>query len=222
MPVYAARGRHSARAAGPAADAAETTAITELATGLRNAVDDVDQGCAGQPDWAPLVRAVARDRDRASFMCIYDYYAPRLGRYLEGLGVPAGLAEELVQEALFKLWQKADQYDPARSTLSTWLYRITRNLYIDHYRNEKGWTAVQVVLDEFEATDTSSAEEEASEQALRAALASLPAQQARIVEMCYFQAKSHGQIAEDLSMPLGTVKSSIRLAFKKLRTLLTD
>ncbi|ALM86814.1 sigma-70 family RNA polymerase sigma factor [Bordetella sp. N] len=169
------------------------------------------------------MRAVAVDRDRACFMQIYDHYAPRLGRYLEGLGVPNGLAEELVQEALFKLWQKADQFDPERATLSTWLYRITRNLYIDHFRNEKGWTAVQVVLEEFEAADdTSSADEEASEQALRVALESLPPQQAAIVQMSYFQAQSHSQIAETLRMPLGTVKSSIRLAVKKLRTLLKD
>lgn len=175
-----------------------------------------------QPDWAALVRAVASDRDRASFMTIYDHYAPRLRRYLEGLAVSPGLAEELTQETLLKLWQKAAQYDPARATLSTWLYRVARNLYIDHYRNDKGWTEVQACLDDFASADTSSAAEEETEQALRTALALLPAAQALVVQMSYFQAMTQREIADQLRMPLGTVKTNIRLAFQKLRRHLKD
>ncbi|OWT77603.1 RNA polymerase subunit sigma [Achromobacter sp. HZ28] len=175
-----------------------------------------------QHDWAALVRSVAQERDRASFITIYDHYAPRLQRYLEGLSVPSGLAEELVQDALLKLWHKANLFDPARASLSTWLYRVTRNLYIDHHRNDKGWIEVQAVLEDFEADDTSSTEEEATEQALLAALAQLPEQQARVVHMSYFQAKTQREIAADLRMPLGTVKSHIRRAFDKLRKRLRD
>lgn len=86
--------------------------------------------------WAADVAAIASTRDRECFMRIYDHFMPRLCRYLNGLGAPHGVAEDLAQEVLLKLWNRADLYDPERSSLGTWLYRVARNLHIDRVRRE--------------------------------------------------------------------------------------
>jgi len=165
--------------------------------------------------------AVALHRDRDSFMRIYDHFAPRLHRYLLGLGVNASQAEELVQEALIRLWRKAGQFDPARANLSTWLFRIARNLYIDSVRREPNWRPVEdgleLLHDEPAPMRGTQAESFVEQANLRRAIGELPATQARLVRMSYFEAKSHSEIAAELDMALGTVKSSLRRAFGKLR-----
>ncbi|MGN2243294.1 sigma-70 family RNA polymerase sigma factor [Frateuria sp. GZRR33] len=179
---------------------------------------------AARHDWAVLVEAVARRRDRDSFLRIYDYFAPRLRRYLVGLGGDEGLAEELAQEALLRLWQRAAQYDAARSSLSTWLFRIARNLFIDRARKEPVWSQTQEYLEEMGVLDGTGGESEppgtealTEEANIRRAIEQLPAVQARLIRMSYFEAKSHQAIADELGMPLGTVKSHLRRAFLKLQ-----
>ncbi|VFR20588.1 RNA polymerase sigma-70 factor [plant metagenome] len=171
--------------------------------------------------WHELVQAVAQHRDRESFMRLYDHYAPRLQRYLLGLGAPPGAAEELVQETLLKLWLHAHAYDPARAMLSTWLFRIARNQYLDSIRRDRVWAAMQLDLDALslpeQAAEQPSAGDAVDETKLRAAMQELPERQARVIHMSYFEAKSHRQIAEELGLPVGTVKSCIRLAFARLR-----
>lgn len=178
---------------------------------------------AARHDWAVLVDAVACRRDRDSFLRIYDYFAPRLRRYLQGLGGDEGLAEELAQEALLRLWQRAAQYDAARSSLSTWLFRIARNLFIDRARKEPVWSQTQEYLEEMGVLDGAGESEPPGTEALteeaniRRAIEQLPAVQARLIRMSYFEAKSHQAIADELAMPLGTVKSHLRRAFLKLQ-----
>lgn len=172
-------------------------------------------------DWSAEMVAVAQRRDRASFMRIYDHFMPRVCLYLRGMGSTAAIAEELAQEALLRLWQRAASYDPALSRVSTWLFRIARNLHIDRVRKETGWMLVQDALEAGEADHDgrtgSSAEAYAEHTRLKACIDRLPAIQARLVRMSYFEAKSHHEIAEELGMPLGTVKSSLRRAFLKLQ-----
>ncbi len=182
------------------------------------------QGNSGRSDsqyWCDQVVAVAEHRDRESFMRIYDHFAPRLQRYLLGLGVASSLAEELVQEALIRLWRKAAQFNPRRASVSTWLFRIARNLYIDTVRREPNWRPVEDGLDflhdEPAPMRGTQAESYAEQANLRRAIGELPALQARLVRMSYFEAKSHSEIAAELDMALGTVKSSLRRAFGKLR-----
>lgn len=176
--------------------------------------------------WAAEVEAVARERDRESFMRIYDHFAPRLQRYLSGLSGCEARAEEFTQEALLKLWHKADQFDAAKASLATWLYRIARNLYIDHVRHDRGWQATQ---DSLEALERMEAPADGlldfshrQEQKLASALHALPPDQARVIRMAYFEALSHRQIADQLQLPLGTIKSSLRLAYRKLRAGVED
>ncbi len=153
-------------------------------------------------------------------MQIYDHFSPRLQRYLMGLGVRPGLAEELVQEALLRLWRKAAQFNPERASLSTWLFRIARNLYIDHVRREPDWQPIQDGLEQLERerpkAQRSETEAFAEHEELKKAILELPAMQARLIRMSYFEAKSHREISEELSMPLGSVKSRLRKAFGTL------
>lgn len=171
--------------------------------------------------WALQMSAVAVQRDRASFMRIYDFFAPRLRRYLRNLGVAEHLAEELVQDALLTLWRKAALFDPARASLSTWLFRISRNLYIDHVRREPHWTPVQEGMDRMDLLESdrgdSQPESFTDYDTLNHAIDRLPPVQAKLVRMSYLEAKSHGEISRELDMPLGTVKSSLRRAFAKLQ-----
>ncbi|WP_425607150.1 sigma-70 family RNA polymerase sigma factor [Pseudoxanthomonas mexicana] len=172
-------------------------------------------------DWTADMLSVARARDRAAFMRLYDHFMPRLCLYLRGLGSPEAVAEELAQEALLRLWQRAAMYDPQQGAVSTWLFRIGRNLHIDRIRREPGW--VQVLEDAAPASDEelarpfTSAEDYAEHVHLQRRIEDLPAVQARLMRMSYFEAKSHQEIADELQMPLGTVKSHLRRAFLRLQ-----
>lgn len=171
--------------------------------------------------WAAQMEAVALGRDQQSFMRIYDHFAPRLRRYLLGLVKSHASAEELVQDAMLRVWARADSYDPARANLVTWIFRIARNLYIDRVRSEPALAAIHEGIEQLDAERTdfgmSDTESFTDEMRLLSAINSLPALQARLIRMSYLEAKSHSELASELSMPLGTVKSAIRRAFEKLQ-----
>ena len=172
-------------------------------------------------DWSAQMEAVACRRDRDSFMRIYDHFAPRVRRYLLGLGAGSGLAEELAQEALLRVWQRAHQYDPARSSLGTWVFRIARNMHIDRVRREPAWRRAQEYIDGLDGMSDgprpAGAETYTDEANIRHAVQQLPGIQARVILMSYFEAKTQQAIASELGMPLGTVKSHLRRAFLKLQ-----
>jgi RNA polymerase sigma-70 factor (ECF subfamily) len=163
--------------------------------------------------------AVATRRDVDSFMRIYDHFAPRLHRYLLNRGVGTAQAEELVQESLLRLWRRAELFDPRRASAATWLFRIARNLHLDSLRGEPQWLPMEESLDWLEAQDQA-AESSADHGSLRQAIDELPSVQARLIRMSYFEAKSHGEIARELAMPLGSVKSALRRAFARLQAAL--
>ena len=196
------------------------TKVTPLRA-QRSLSTPASQANADAQYWAEQMAAVALRRDMDCFMRIYDHFAPRLQRYLLGMGVSAARAEELVQEALLRLWRRAESFDPARASLATWLFRVARNLYIDSLRGEPHWLPMQEGLDWLDeqapADAGSSAEAFADHAGLKRAIDSLPPVQARLIRMSYFEAKSHSEIAHELGMPLGSVKSSLRRAFAKLQ-----
>lgn len=184
-------------------------------------MSSVDAPAQDARDWSREMSAVAASQDRDGFMRIYDHFMPRLCLYLRGLGSPEAVAEELAQEALLRLWQRAAMYDPQQGAVSTWLFRIGRNLHIDRIRREPGW--VQVLEEAAPASDEelarpfTSAEDYAEHVHLQRRIEDLPAVQARLMRMSYFEAKSHQEIADELQMPLGTVKSHLRRAFLRLQ-----
>ena len=180
----------------------------------------------GQPAPAELnalVVQVANTRDRAAFAALFAHFAPRIKAYLMRQGAPAAQAEDLAQEAMLSLWRKAHLFDPRKASAGTWLFTIARNLRIDVLRREK--------RPELDAADFAPEAEPdpgdvmslaAGELRLRAALKVLPPEQLQIVEQSFFADKPHSQIASELDLPLGTVKSRLRLAMTRLRAALGD
>lgn len=176
-------------------------------------------------DPADLIEAVARTQDRDAFASLFAHFAPRLKSYLMGLGTSAAAAEELVQETLLAVWRKAASFDRSRAGAATWLFTIARNLRIDAARRERTALAYAVdVTDEPEAPEQPDAEVSATQREgrVREAMKTLPSDQAAVIRLAFFQEKAHSEIADALGIPLGTVKSRVRLAMARLRERLED
>ena len=167
-----------------------------------------------------LLVAIARDRDRAAFGLLFGQIAPRLKAYLVRSGVAASQADELVQEVMLMVWRRADSFDPVRSAASTWIFTIARNKRIDAVRRDRrpefDPDDPALVSDQAPAADRSI--EAAQETArLRDAILKLPAEQAELLRLAYFEDQPHTMIAQQSGLPLGTVKSRLRLAMTRLR-----
>lgn len=171
---------------------------------------------------AGFVVAVAERRDREAFAALFRHFGPRLKSFFMSGGMSAGLAEDLVQETMLSLWRKAEQYDPAKAGVATWVFTIARNLRIDHYRRQRN----PADLPPDPEVEPPSMEDEllAMERDLRVrrALSGLSPEQLEVVRLSYYGDKSQSEIAESLGIPLGTVKSRSRLAMSRLRALLED
>jgi RNA polymerase sigma-70 factor (ECF subfamily) len=169
--------------------------------------------------WAQALQQISESHDRQAFEQLFAHFAPRVKAYMMRLGSDGGRAEELAQEALAAVWRKADQYDPAKAGASTWIFTIARNLRIDAFRKEN--------RPEFDPDDPAlvpeperSAEETvfASQRAehLKVALRALPEEQRHVVHLSFYEDRTHTEIAKQLDIPLGTVKSRLRLAFQRI------
>jgi len=169
--------------------------------------------------------AVGAQQDRRAFRVLFDHFAPRVKAYIVKLGCTHQQAEELTQETMAKVWGKAGQFDATKAAPSTWIFRIARNLRIDAFRRENH--------PEFDQNDPSLlsteerpadlvVEQKQSERQLLAAMADLPEEQMNLLRLSFFQDMSHGAIADHLGIPLGTVKSRLRLAMGKLRKKIDD
>lgn len=175
------------------------------------------------PELNALLLRVAENRDRAAFALLFSHFAPRVKAYLLRLGASSALAEDLAQEALLNLWRKAHLFDPAKASAATWLFTIARNLRIDAIRREKRpeWEPEDLLPESPAAADTVLAMA-AEELRLRAALKHLPPDQIQVIELSFFADKPHSQIAGELGIPLGTVKSRLRLAMARLKRVLGE
>jgi RNA polymerase sigma-70 factor (ECF subfamily) len=172
------------------------------------------------------VAAVARSQDRAAFAALFSHFAPRLKTYLRRLGMVDGEAEELAQEAMMLVWRKAALFDPEKAEVSTWVYAIARNLRLDALRR-RGFPGHEITAPEEAVPDTAPDAEEqfassAQQARLRTAMHRLPHEQAQVVQLCYFDDKSHAEVASELGIPLGTVKGRLRLVLGRLRRALGD
>ncbi len=169
-----------------------------------------------QPEWADCVVRVAECGCRDSFIQLFDHFAPRINSYLRKQGAQPETAEELSQEALLTLWRKAKLYDPSKAAVSTWLFRVARNLMIDHLRKERsiGYDLEHEPI-EMAIDDTAYQASEAA--TLRKSIATLPELQSEVIYKSYFEGKSHSEIAAETGQPLGSVKTRIRTALRTLR-----
>lgn len=169
---------------------------------------------------ADLVEAIAQRADKAAFARLFGYLAPRLKAFLIRLGANSATAEELVQEVMLTVWRKAASFDRRQSSVTTWTFTIARNRRIDLIRRE-----AKPDLDPDEPALIPSSpppadvtvDESRRDVTLRAAIAELPAEQADLLQLAFYEGKSHAEIAEVRNLPLGTVKSRLRLAFNRLR-----
>ena len=189
-------------------------------------MDDMDSDPSREPEpsFADLMTAVAVGRDRVAFAQLFGYFAPRIKAYVRYLGVDDDKAEDLVQEVMLTVWRRARLYDASKASVSTWIFTISRNKRIDEFRRER---RPQIDLEDpmlvREAEPTIDAWLQAdAEQRLRRAVETLPEEQALVLRKNFFEDKPHGVIADELSLPLGTVKSRARLALAKLRAALRD
>ena len=185
---------------------------------------DVKPG-AVPPDIAALIGAVAR-QDRCSFEILFGLFAPRIKSMLMRTGLDAATAEEIAQESLLTVWRKAHMFDPAGASASAWIYTIARNLRIDALRRlQRGVRTassfqnepvreIESPVDLLETSET--------DKRVRAAMVALSPDQLKVVTLSFFEDRPHPEIAAALGIPLGTVKSRLRLAMKRLRELLDD
>lgn len=170
--------------------------------------------------FAALAVRVAADRDKSAFTELFDHFAPRVTAYLLRLGLSKMEAEEVAQEVMIVLWHKAHLFDPKKSSMGTWLFRVARNRRIDLHRRDRS-----ALLDPhdpiFQPSGEAPADEEMDanlrDERVRRALSVLKEDQLELINQAFFMGKTHSAIAEETGIALGTVKSRIRLAFKKLR-----
>lgn len=170
---------------------------------------------------AELMAAVATAGDKAAFARLHGHFAPRLKAYLLRLGSPADVAEELVQESFINAWRRARSFDPRQASVATWLFTIARNCRIDRLRRERRPEFDPhdpALVPEPEAAPDAALETEQAEERLRIALQALPPDQTRLLQLAFFSDLSHSAIAAQENLPLGTVKSRIRLALAKLKS----
>lgn len=174
---------------------------------------------------AELLETIARDRDRDAFKQLFAYYGPRVKAYLRRRGADDVLAEELAQEVMLTVWRRAHLFDRKQAAVSTWIYTIARNKRIDAIRREK-WPEVDpedpALVPETEASADAVVVAEERSIRLHKAVKELPEQQAALLRMAFFEDKSHSTIAHETELPLGTVKSRLRLAMTRLRSMLED
>jgi RNA polymerase sigma factor (sigma-70 family) len=172
-----------------------------------------------------LIAAIASQQDRTAFASLFGFYAPRIKGFLIRTGTPRDIAEEVAQETMLAVWRKAAMFDASRASVSTWIYTIARNLRIDRLRHDNvvGVETLYEVLsgDEPERPDSSLEWVERDER-VRVAMTDLPEDQMAVVRLSFFEDKAHGDIAAILGIPLGTVKSRLRLAMTKLRERLDE
>ncbi|SNY94239.1 RNA polymerase sigma-70 factor, ECF subfamily [Cohaesibacter sp. ES.047] len=173
-----------------------------------------------------LLVSLGDQRDRLAFRQLFDHFAPRLKSYYMKAGTNPQMSEELVQETFAQIWRKAHLYDPAKAAASTWIFTIARNQRIDRLRSEKSFVfkdqdyfASKLVTEEEQSRDVY--RNELADRVSKA-LTLLPSNQAEIVNMAFFEDATHADIAQRLKLPLGTVKSRMRLAFGRLRKLLAE
>lgn len=171
-------------------------------------------------DYNVLLHEVAARRDKDSFIKIYQHFAPRVKSFLMRGGTSNEEADELAQETMLSVWHKAKSFDSSKAAASTWIYTIARNKKIDALRKLSRRDEVSLP-DPIRVEDDRPAQSEILSQAqererIASALEDIPPEQSELLEKSFFEYKSHSEIAEETGLPLGTIKSRIRLALKKL------
>ena len=176
-------------------------------------------------DPADLVARIALKQDRSALADLFGLYGPRVKSMMLKLGAPDALAEDLVQETFLTVWRKAQLYSSQRGAPSTWIFTIARNLRIDQLRRQsnKPYEDLETVeLASDVPMGSAIAERNQVVDRVGKALKTLSPEQQEVVRLSFIHDMPHAEIAEKVGIPLGTVKSRLRLAYERLRPLLED
>ena len=170
-----------------------------------------------------LLQRVAATKDREAFAALFDMFAPRVKSFMMRKGATAEIAEDLVQETMITVWSKAALFMPERGGVSTWIFTIARNLRIDRLRREK--TSLYTDIDDYDAESNDPAQDDAMSRLqedgfVARALAQIPEEQRTLLLLSYVEDLPQSEIATRLQIPLGTVKSRMRLAYRRMKKLL--
>ncbi|MFS8182759.1 sigma-70 family RNA polymerase sigma factor [Pseudovibrio denitrificans] len=186
--------------------------------------DGDSENCLTSAELSALLQSLGEQRSRDVFRQLFEFFAPRLKTYFLKGGATAELSEELIQETFVIVWRKAEMFDSRKASASTWIYTIARNLRIDRFRKERRYLykddhffANELVGEGSQLDDHH--QSQLSEQ-VEKVLPLLPAEQSKIIKLAFYEDASHSKIAQHLELPLGTVKSRMRLALARLRKLL--
>ena len=163
-----------------------------------------------------LIFNIAKSQDRSSFSRIFDYFSPRIMGYLINSGTSKAISEEITQEVLSAVWQKAYQFDQKVANVSTWIFTIARNKRIDRIRkNENPNYNLTDIINQLYSNDNVQNKE--VEEEIDVILSTLSENEQKLLKMNFFEGKSHKEISKETAIPLGTIKSRIRSILKRIR-----
>ncbi|MEQ8557810.1 MAG: sigma-70 family RNA polymerase sigma factor [Henriciella sp.] len=180
----------------------------------------IDSASSDRAVQSAYIRKIAEEQCRTSFGRLFEYYAPRLKSYLKRMGAEDAGAEEVVQDVMLTVWKKAGQFDEKQASVSTWIFRIARNRQIDLFRqaSRPELSPEEPMLQPAEeAAPDETLSRAQIDASVREQLNALPKEQLDLLKAAFYDGLSHSEIAKAFDLPLGTVKSRIRLAFNRLR-----
>ncbi len=205
--------------------AAENASVPVVLLSMGNVTQGKRPSGRPDPQFADLMDAVARSQDRDAFSRLFAHFGPRVRAYLIRAGAPVQTAEELMQEVMLTVWRRAALFDRRKAAVSTWIFTIARNKRVDSIRRESRAELdpndPALVPPADETADTLVERAQATKR-LNAAVKDLPEEQLEVLRRSYFDEESHSTIAADLGLPLGTVKSRLRLALNRLRAAMEE
>jgi RNA polymerase sigma-70 factor (ECF subfamily) len=216
--------KHNAKAA---ADLAEDHKQVSPQTLPKRAAPQTAKSLSASKRDALWLNAIAEDRDAKALSALFDVYSPKLKGWLMARGAGGATAEDVVQDVMLKVWTGAHMFDPAKASFATWVYRMTRNRWIDHQRKHGRMDVRDPELmktiadDEVPSAETGFMEQQDSHW-LNEEIAKLTPSQQTAIRMAYMQFKTHKQISEETGLPLGTVKTRIRSAMQALKANMSD
>ncbi|NQZ73397.1 MAG: sigma-70 family RNA polymerase sigma factor [Dinoroseobacter sp.] len=208
---------HPAGAA-PMVDAVDAPRVVKRSSGKVQVAQTTKIRDQDEQYWLSLIVRVRDDQDKKAFGDLFRHFAPRIKGFLMKSGSSDTLAEEVAQDVMATVWQKAGLFDPARASVATWIFTIARNRKIDILRKQRRPEPEDLPWGpsaEPDQEDTIALQQDTVR--LRAAIAELPEKQRDLVKQAYFGELSHSEIATETGLPLGTIKSRIRLALERLR-----
>lgn len=178
-------------------------------------------------NWTQLLSQVAQNRDEAAFAQLFDHFAPLIKGFTisnMSYSLPGEAADELVQEVMLKIWTKSKSFDAKKASASTWIFTIMRNCRIDmmrkngrHNINQDDVEVDDIWDDDLDNQPFVSLQHARNETVIDKSLKQLPVEQKQVLAQVYMQGKSHSEIADETGLPLGTVKSRVRMGLKKLQ-----